>query len=128
MRYEATIISGKGRGKKLGFPTINLRIPERFDFPFGIYAGHIKIGSQQFRAAFHYGPIPTFNHSVASLEAFALDASLASLPKNISFELLAYVREIKKCSSSEGLSLAIAHDVLRAKTILTPLLRRDRAQ
>ena len=43
MQFESTHISGKGRGKPMGFPTINLKIPENFKLKNGVYAVKVSI-------------------------------------------------------------------------------------
>ncbi|OGZ01823.1 MAG: hypothetical protein A2946_00240 [Candidatus Liptonbacteria bacterium RIFCSPLOWO2_01_FULL_53_13] len=133
MKYSAPVVRGKGRGKKLGFPTLNLRISSLngFDFPHGIYAGYVWLGgippprgfgeARQFRAAFHYGPVPTFHNARPSLEAFVLDAPALAAPPHVAFELLAYLREIKKFPSSGTLIRAMREDVRRTKQIISPL-------
>ena len=61
MQFESTHIKGKGRGKPMGFPTINLKIPENFELKDGIYAAKVVIENITFVGALHYGPVPTFS-------------------------------------------------------------------
>ena len=70
MNYKTRQVKGKGRGKLLGFPTINLEIPPGFNIEEGIYAGRVWISKKQFKGAFHYGPVPTFHEKDKSLEVF----------------------------------------------------------
>ena len=44
MKFETVHITGKGRGKPMGFPTINLKIPELFKLKIGVY--HSQTGKQ----------------------------------------------------------------------------------
>jgi len=43
MKFKSRHIKGKGRGKKMGFPTINLKIPSNFKLEDGIYAAKVFI-------------------------------------------------------------------------------------
>jgi len=61
MKFESTQTKGKGRGKLMGFPTINLKIPANFELEDGIYAAKVNIENKVFVGALHYGPVPTFN-------------------------------------------------------------------
>jgi riboflavin kinase/FMN adenylyltransferase len=69
-------IRGKGRGKLLGYPTINMKIPVDFDLPDGIYAAWVTIGTTRYGGALHWGPIPTFKEEMKSLEVFVVDRIL----------------------------------------------------
>lgn len=63
--YKAQLIRGAGRGQRIGFPTLNFLVPEKFEHSFGIYCGWVIIKEKKYRAAFHYGPIPTFQEKKA---------------------------------------------------------------
>ncbi len=47
-------VVGDGRGKKLGFPTLNLAIPAKLDLAHGIYAAKVLIGKQTYVGALHF--------------------------------------------------------------------------
>jgi riboflavin kinase / FMN adenylyltransferase len=36
--YRGIVVKGEGRGKKLGFPTANLKIENKLTLPYGVYA------------------------------------------------------------------------------------------
>ena len=73
MTFTTRQIKGHGRGKLLGFPTINMEIPTGMDLLEGIYAAWISIGGKTFMGALHYGPVPVFGQQTNSLEVFLLD-------------------------------------------------------
>ncbi len=116
--YEAEVVSGKGRGRRIGFPTINLSIPENLGATHGIYAGWVIIGDKRHPAAFHYGPIPTFHEVTPTLEAYILDSHLTQPPRQVQFELVAHVRDVKTFLNAEELAVAIKSDVEDVKKIL----------
>lgn len=116
MKYTTKQIKGKGRGKLLlGYPTINLEIPERFDEPEGIYAGFVWIDTKRYKGAFHYGPIPSFNESDKSLEVFLIDVKEKGIPfltnGIIEIQLIEKIRDIIKFDKLKDLSQQIKADV-----------------
>ncbi len=115
MHFTSIHITGKGRGKGIGFPTINLKIPENFDLKDGVYATKVHIEGQSFIGAMHYGPIPVYNETAKSLEVFLLDVDFKQVPetenKKIDVEVKNYIREIRTFSSPIELSRQIAKDV-----------------
>jgi riboflavin kinase/FMN adenylyltransferase len=116
--FLCDVISGKGRGKILGFPTLNLLIPEKFSFQFGIFAGFVRWDNKTYQGAFHYGPIDTFNDARVSLEVFVLGAEIVNPPKIIEIKLAHFLRKPKKFDSSQELTQQITKDVALARELL----------
>jgi riboflavin kinase/FMN adenylyltransferase len=119
MKFESTHIKGKGRGKPMGFPTINLKIPDNFKLKDGIYAAKVSIENKIFSSALHYGPTPTFNEEKKSLEVFLLGSSNNELEnlegKIIKLEIIKYLRPVIKFESKEELIKQIEEDVINIK-------------
>lgn len=120
MKFKSTRIKGKGRGKILGFPTINLEIPKNFNIKEGIYAVRVIIASKEFAGAMHYGPIPTFNENEKTLEVFLIDASEKNIPtiEIFEFEIVKYMRPVLSFPNQEELVKQIKKDVDNAKYVL----------
>lgn len=118
-KYLASVISGAGRGKRIGFPTINLTIPKNFEHSYGIYAGFININNQNYKAVFHFGPIPTFAEKKISLESYILSGEyIENIPKEISFRFKAKLRDVEKFSAKDKLVENIEADVAKSKEML----------
>ncbi|KKP50342.1 MAG: Riboflavin kinase [Candidatus Roizmanbacteria bacterium GW2011_GWA2_33_33] len=131
MIFESTHIKGKGRGKPMGFPTINLEIPENFKLKNGIYAAKVTIENKTFVAALHYGPVPTFGDLQKSLEVYLIgvtplrqgfagqaDYGLENLDdKIIKVEIIKFLRDIIKFKLVEELVKQIEEDVKKIKLI-----------
>lgn len=115
MKIVSRQIKGKGRGKFLGFPTINLEIPDGFEFENGIYSGMATIESKDYLAAIHFGPVPTFNEQEKSLEIFLIDISDLNLPKspidNLELTIKNKLRDIRKFKTEDLLKKQIQKDV-----------------
>lgn len=108
-------VKGKGRGKTLGYPTINLLIPRNINLPDGIYGVWVTINNRKILGAMHFGPIPTFGEETKSLEVFLIDIEAYDLPKiiktEVTIEIIGKIRGIKNFSSPEKLSKQISQDV-----------------
>ncbi len=121
MVYRTEKIKGKGRGKLLGYPTINLEIPSNFNEEEGIYAGWVWIGIKKYKGAFHFGPVPTFHEKEKSLEVFLIGADERDL-KNIDaveIELVKKTRDVVNFSSQENLIKQIGIDIGEIQRILS---------
>lgn len=122
MNITSRQIKGKGRGKLLGYPTINLEIPARLDLAEGIWAAWVTIAGKRYAAALHFGPIPTFGEQEKSLEVFLLDTTDDDLAgtENASIEVdpVARLRDILSFDSPESLARQIKNDVAEVCDIL----------
>lgn len=115
--YTSEVESGFGRGKRIGFPTLNLTIPKNFKFKHGIYAARVWIDGKAVPAALHFGPVPTYANKKPSLEVYLLDSTSAENLKTVNFEINLYLRQIKKFDDPKKLSAQIADDVARIKAL-----------
>jgi len=122
MKYKSHQIPGKGRGKFLGFPTINLKIPTDFSIEEGIYAVTVQVGNQKLKGAMHYGPIPVFNETEKTLEIFIINAPVNFKLEDksvVEFEQVKKIREIRTFPSPDQLSQQITRDVEEIRLILS---------
>lgn len=112
MKITGKIIHGAGRGRALGFPTINLDSAPA-DLSFGVYAAWVTLSDKRFLGAVNYGPQPTFSGKNPILEVFILDFPSGEdwYGKNVTVEIVKKIREIKKFASVEELKLQIQRDV-----------------
>lgn len=117
--YRLRTVSGHGRGKIIGFPTINFEVPSEFPHHYGIYAGRASWENKSYLAAVHYGPIPTFADQKPSLEAFILEENISSPPPEAELELINFLRPIRKYSSPDELQKQIRMDVAETKRVIS---------
>jgi len=110
----------------MGFPTINLKIPDNFELKDGIYAAKVTIENKVFKGALHYGPVPTFAEQEKSLEVYLIEVTNENLVgygmedldgKLIIIEIIKYLREIIKFKLVEDLVKQIEEDVKEIKFI-----------
>lgn len=122
MIFSSKQIKGEGRGHKIGFPTINLAVPSDLVLDDGIYAVWTVIDNKTYKGALHYGSIPTFNQKEKTLEVHLLDvnddniADTADAP--IEIDVVSYLREVRKFTSVEDLTLQIDRDIKNVRAIL----------
>ena len=119
--FSANVITGSGRGRELGFPTMNLStdaVPEHIEN--GIYAATITVNDSTYDAAIHYGPRPTFDDS-PSLEVHVIDQVLQETPSTIDVSLIEKIRDVKKFNSAKELITQLKKDIDEARHILSQL-------
>lgn len=109
---RGTITKGKQRGRKLGFPTINLPLPENIISPAsGVYSGLVEIKGKSHFAVINIGKRPTFGDLEENIaEAHILDFNGDLYNKNIEIAFLRKLRDEKKFSSEDELKNQIQID------------------
>ena len=121
MKFKSRHIKGKGRGKILGFPTINLEIPKRFSLAIGIWAVKVWIKDNKYIGALHFGSVPTFKEDELSLEVFLINTNNKNIPdldfEDITIEPVKRIRDVELFSSSEKLFDQIKRDVENVKKV-----------
>jgi riboflavin kinase/FMN adenylyltransferase len=124
-RVEGVVVRGHQRGRLLGFPTANVESPPHTAIPAdGIYAGWLATldegGAEVNRwpAAISIGTNPTFDGSVRTVEAYALDRTdldLYGLHAAIDFG--ARLRGTLRFDSVDDLVEQMGVDVAQAREI-----------
>jgi len=118
---DGTTVPGKQNGRRLGFPTLNLRADAGRLVPAtGVYAGRVRFGGEAdaYPAVINVGPNPTLGDSnPVTVEAHAIDAVL---PPNLyghraTFSFLRRLRPERRFASLDELRAAIAADIAAAR-------------
>ncbi len=108
---EGVRIQGEGRGKALGFPTLNFK-PLNEILPEGVYAGLLKYRGQLVPAAVYSGRKPTFGGKGKVLEVHLLGPGREPPPGDVAEVIfLEKIRGEEKFQSQEELKKAIGRDV-----------------
>ncbi|MHC4445574.1 MAG: bifunctional riboflavin kinase/FAD synthetase [Planctomycetota bacterium] len=113
------VVPGVGRGKKLGFPTANLKIESQLIPAEGIYAGRAEIDNQPHPAAISIGRYPTFEGSDLMIEAHLLDFAGQIYNQTIRLQFHEWIRPQKKFDSPKILAQQIARDVDQTRKTIT---------
>ena len=113
-----TVVTGFGRGIKLGFPTANINPEKELLPPAGIYAAFVEVEGKRYMAALNIGAKPTFADYTFTFEAHLLDFEGDLRGKRLNTEFVEKLRDIVKFDSPEALKKQIAADLGKVKTIL----------
>ncbi len=114
-----TVVKGFGRGKDLGAPTANLKVPEGIVIPAdGIYAAWAHVGSDRHMAAASIGTSPTFEEGKHAIEAFVLDFEGDLYRRQVRLEFARRLRDEVKYDTVEELREQIGRDVDMTRTVL----------
>lgn len=110
---KGAVKKGRGLGRKLGFPTLNIPYSGDID---GVFAAWVQVDGLVVGAAVHVGPRPTLEDDERLCEAFILEmpAALSGYDfagKEIEVHLIEKVRDVQKFDSLEDLIAQIAKDV-----------------
>jgi len=116
---NGAIVPGRGTGRRLGFPTINLRPFERETLvpADGVYLCHVETLGSVYNALLNIGHRPTFGGETRSIEAHLLDAQLSESPRTAEFRLVERLRPERRFDSSSALAAQIADDVETARAM-----------
>jgi riboflavin kinase/FMN adenylyltransferase len=117
-RFQGTVVEGRHRGAKLGFPTVNIDSP-RFLVPAeGVYAGIAIVLGKSYPAAISVGRAPTFHaeHPVV-VEAFLLDFEGELYGEPVALDFLEFLRPQQAYPDAEALKVQMAADCERVRAI-----------
>lgn len=119
--YEGTVIEGKKLGREIGFPTVNMKIPEnKIVAAKGVYVSRIYIGKTMFYGVTNIGLRPTVEDSNVDLvETNIFDFDEEIYGAFIRVELLKFLRPEKAFGSVEDLVEEVSKNKIQAKTYLT---------
>ncbi|OQW35065.1 MAG: hypothetical protein A4E19_01720 [Nitrospira sp. SG-bin1] len=116
---SGVVSPGDGRGRTLGCPTANLRLPPDRVVPAdGIYATVTMMGEERHDSVAYIGTRPTFDGGERGLEVSILDGVHELYGRTLTIEFIGRIRGDAQFESGETLSRQIAADVSSAKSIL----------
>lgn len=126
-RLTGMVERGAGRGKQLGFPTANLRIPTGHVVPqSGIYAGFGWVGGRRLTAAISIGNNPTFGVNPLSVEAFLLDFDEELVGERMRLDFVDRLRPEKYFESVDELVAQMRMDVEHVRELIEVELSESR--
>jgi riboflavin kinase/FMN adenylyltransferase len=129
-RLIGPVIPGRGKGRRLGFPTLNMQIPSQIIPLDGVYAGYVRLGDSEdevcrfdrlLPAVFSIGQARTF----ADQHPFLIEAHLLDCKDDshcgqwMAMDFVRYIRPQHKFVSLDDLIAQIAKDCLSARQILS---------
>jgi riboflavin kinase/FMN adenylyltransferase len=114
-----TVIDGDKRGKDLGFPTANIRPPDRKVLPgTGVYSCFAMVHGTRHDAAVNVGSRPTFGGGELLIEAFILDFEDDIYGSDLTLEFVEYTRPELKFIDAHALVAQMERDVAESRAVL----------
>jgi len=128
-RLVERIVPGHGRGRKLGFPTANMKPPRQLIPAEGVYAGFVEVAdtrqqllssSRRIPAAFSIGRgLMYADNKSLLIEAHLLVENVGRLyGKWLAMDFVQRIRSQKRFKTPKDLSIQIAKDCEKIKRIL----------
>ena len=120
------VVPGAGRGRRLGFPTANVRLTSEVLPPQGVYAVIVREAAhpsardperRAWRGVMNLGVRPTFGPGPLVCEVHLLGFSGSLLRRAVSISLLARLRGERCFPSVQALRRQIHHDLARARQV-----------
>ncbi len=110
------VVPGHAVGRRLGFPTANLRLHEEQWLPGdGIYVARVRHAGAWLPGAMSVGTRPTFNGDERTLEVYLLDFEGDLVGAELTVEFLEWVRPQQRFAGPQALARAIRSDVERVR-------------
>jgi riboflavin kinase/FMN adenylyltransferase len=118
---KGKIVPGNQIGRRLGFPTLNIKPSEYLCLRKGVYAGFVIYHGIRYKAVINFGYRPTIDGKRLLIEAHILDENLNIENDYIKVIFSKYLREERKFNSLDELSKQIELDILNSKRVLNNL-------
>jgi riboflavin kinase/FMN adenylyltransferase len=122
--FSGRVVSGEGRGRLLGFPTLNLELASRRKLlpPHGVYAVRAEGRDASLGGMMNLGPRPTFGDERITLEVHLFDAAGDWYGKSVRVEFVSRLRDTMKFSGPAELVGQLQRDAEHARAALTALI------
>ncbi|HEX9776246.1 MAG TPA: bifunctional riboflavin kinase/FAD synthetase [Actinomycetota bacterium] len=119
-RVEGVVEHGASRGRDLGFPTANLRVPARMLLPkLGVYAGWVVRTDGRLPAAINVGVNPTFaDRTEPVVEVHILDFDQDLYGEVLEVEFTHRLRDERRFEDVSALVAQMRADVEKSRALL----------
>jgi riboflavin kinase/FMN adenylyltransferase len=112
---EGKVIKGAQRGRKIGFPTCNVKLNPYTLPKLGVYSVWVKINNLKKKGIANVGYRPTFNGKNLLLEVNIFGIKKNLYNKILKINFLKFIRPEKKFKNINQLKLQIKKDISNAK-------------
>jgi len=122
------VVPGAGRGKKLGFPTANVRFSQELVPLPGVYVVDAEVEGTRCRAVANVGFCPTFGENSLGLEVYLIDVDRDLYGRQIEVRFRDRIRDERKYKEVSELVRQIGKDVRFAREATFPERREGCAR
>ena len=112
---EGRVVQGKKRGRKIGFPTCNIKLKDYVIPKLGVYSVMVKTNNFKKKGIANIGYRPTFNGSSLLLEVNIFGIKKNLYTKVLEVKFLKFIRGEKKFVDIYELKKQIQKDIKKAK-------------
>lgn len=116
-----TVMHGKGRGKTVGMPTINLSIPpNKKRPPEGVYATITHIDGKTYKGVTNIGRRPSVDtDDTVTIETFLFDFRRDIYGQKISLDVYTLIRNVMKFDGLEAVKAQVQKDIISARNFFS---------
>jgi riboflavin kinase/FMN adenylyltransferase len=118
---DGTVITGRRKGRELGFPTANLRTENELVPPDGVYATTLSIDGVVHAGLTNIGVRPTFGESERTIETHLLKFSGDLYGKDVRLAFVQRLRDERRFEDVDALRAQIEADRRRAERLFAQL-------
>ena len=115
---RAEVRHGEKRGRVLGYPTANMRLPDDCRLRHGIYAVRTSVDGKTIDGVASFGRRPTFDNGAPLLEVHLFDFSGDLYGKILDVEFVGWIRGEERFDGIEALIAQMDRDTVEAKRML----------
>ena len=123
---EGVVVEGERRGRKLGFPTVNLDTEWEILPKPGVYATYVRLPDGFHESITNIGIRPTFEESKLTVETHLFDFNNDLYGKKIGVSFVERLRDEKRFASVDELVAQIEQDVAAVRGILRDYPKDER--
>jgi riboflavin kinase / FMN adenylyltransferase len=129
--YRGVVVHGEGRGRKIGFPTANLKLENKLAIPYGVYATWASCDGKSYPSVTNVGVRPTFTADrvddgmelKALVETHLIGESVDLYGRCLDVRFVSHIRGEKRFPGVEALRAQITADAQEAIDRLTVSVR-----
>ncbi|MGK0673757.1 MAG: bifunctional riboflavin kinase/FAD synthetase [Halothiobacillaceae bacterium] len=123
----ARVTHGDKRGRRIGFPTLNLPLGRKHFALHGVYAVEILgLADHPLPGVANAGIRPTIGGVIPRVEAHVFDWTGDAYGKRVEVRFCAFIREERRFTNLDQLAEQIAKDVAAARVCLTSKIKANR--
>ncbi|WP_210496960.1 bifunctional riboflavin kinase/FAD synthetase [Microvirga antarctica] len=115
---RAEVRHGEKRGRELGYPTANLKLPDDCGLRHGIYAVRTSVAGRHVDGVASFGRRPTFDNGAPLLEVHLFDYAGDLYGRELDVEFVGWIRGEEKFDGIEALIQRMDRDSEEARHML----------
>jgi riboflavin kinase/FMN adenylyltransferase len=115
---RAEVRHGDKRGRELGYPTANMRLPEDCRLRHGVYAVRAAFGDEVVDGVASFGRRPTFDNGAPLLEVHLFDFAGDLYGQSLDVEFVGWIRGEQRFDGIAALVEQMDRDSVEAKRML----------